>query len=110
MLDPGIVHDDIEPAECLEDIGDHLLDGSALRHVGGGIFHGHAELLAKLAPGPGDLLRIAEPVENDGGPGGRQRTRDAETDAAGRTRYHRHFAIEGTHGRKIALRHSYVHG
>ena len=59
-------------------------DGVAVRHVGAVIGDVDVVLVGERGALRFDLGRIAEPVQHDGGAALRERTRDAEADAAGR--------------------------
>jgi hypothetical protein len=85
MLDPGIVHQDVEPAQRIERLLDHLPDRIRLRHVGARIGDLDIEFRGEFRLGVRDLLRLAKAVENNAGAGARERPGDAEPNAAGRT-------------------------
>jgi len=71
----------------------------------------HAELRRKLRPGGGDLVRFAEPIENDSGTGRGKRAGDTQPDTARRSGgYQRYFAFERACGNNVALRHGNAHG
>ena len=83
MLDPGIVHQDVEPAERVERLFDHLADRIRLRHVGVRIGHGDIELGSEFRFGFRDLLGLAKPVQNDAGTRARERPGNTEPNPAG---------------------------
>ena len=83
VLDAGIIDQHVHAAEHVDCHLHHLGDLLGPGHVGGGIGHRHAEIRPDARLRCLDLLLIAETVEDYGRARLRERTGNAEPDAAG---------------------------
>ncbi len=85
VLDASVVHEDVNATENLRRLRDHRLDLRWALHVCTRVDYPHTVLLFQVRANALDLVRVPEAVEHHIGACARQRSRDAETDAAGGT-------------------------
>jgi len=109
MLDPGIVHQNIDRAEVSFGPRHQSPDLRRAGQIRPVECDANTKLPAKRGPQILDFRCVAEPVQHDVRTLCSQRTRNAKTDTAGRTGYQRNLAPE-THGYpqcqcRIVLRH-----
>ena len=97
VLDAGVVHEDVHAAKLTRRLRDHRRDFGGLRHVGGAVGGLHPVLGLELGEELVDQRGVAESIQEDVGTIGRERARDAESNAARRARHQRCFA--GQHDR-----------
>lgn len=99
MLDARVVDQDVDLAECVHGMLDHLTNRLGPAHVRAVIDDLDGELAGDCGAGLLDLGDDAEAVDQDLGALGGKPARDAEADAAGRARDDRRLAGERAHGR-----------
>jgi hypothetical protein len=101
--DPGIVDEDVEAAEILDDGLDHRRDGGKIRYVGP-IGFGFDACAGELA---GELFRFGAGtavIDGDAGALGGEDLRDFAADTARRTRHQGDLAFQSQiHGRSLTF-------
>ena len=97
VLDARVVHEDVHAAELARRLRDHRRDIGGLRHVGRAVGGLHPVSGVELGDELVDQRGVAESIQEDVGAVGRERARDAESDAARRARHQCYFA--GQHDR-----------
>ena len=97
VLDAGIVHEDVHPAQLARGLRHHRRDLGGLRHVGRAVVDLHLVLRPELGDELVDLRLVAEAVQHHVRSGGGEGARDAKADAARRAGHQRDFAGEAHH-------------
>lgn len=83
VLDPGVVHQDVDAAVAQIDVREHRLDLVGFREVGAFVVDIDARFGGELRAQPFDLGRVSETVEHDARALCGERPGDAQSDAAG---------------------------
>ena len=83
VLNTGVVHQNIDTAECVGSALHHGFNGLGLAHVGAVVNDLNAELLFQPGTDAFDFSRIAESVDDEVDAGFRKTLCNAQTDATG---------------------------
>jgi hypothetical protein len=96
VRDPGVGHQDVDAAEGIQQRGDHVLHGAAVRDISGERQGPAAEIprFPDRGAGEDDLLRIGEMVDPDRRALAGQRQSDLSPDAPTGAGHQRHLAID----------------
>jgi hypothetical protein len=97
VLDAGVVHQDVHPAELRHGMGDQLAHFGRLREIGAVIADPHLVLRRQLFAERLNGRLVAETVQHHIRARTRKRARDAEADAAGRAGDDGHLSFQCRH-------------